>query len=440
MKDILPLTAESSSEGHLVVGGCDATELAERFGTPLVVFDRATFEERAQLYSTALDPDHVHYAGKSFCCVAICELVDSLGLALDVCTGGELATALAAGFPAARITFHGNNKSEAELRAANDAGVGRIVVDSSDEIERLIACDVRTKLLIRVTPGVEAHTHEFVQTGQEDSKFGFTLHDGVALEAIKRAMEVPGCEFVGLHAHIGSQIFELAAFDLAIERLAALAGDAHRAHGAEVRELNLGGGLGIAHTRDEMAPDPREAVDRMRAAIARSFGQQDLPLPDVFVEPGRSIVGAAAVTLYRVGTVKRIPGVRTYVSMDGGMSDNIRPALYGARYEAFLANRMDAPEGPRVTVAGKHCESGDILIKDVHLPDDVAPGDLLCVPATGAYTYSMASNYNRVPRPPVVMVVDGDATVIVERETENDLLRSDRRLDGSGIEQAPALG
>ena len=418
-----------------MVGGCDATELAERFGTPLVVFDRATFEERARVYSTALDPAHVHYAGKSFSCIAICELVDNLGLALDVCTGGELATALAAGFPPDRITFHGNNKSEAELRAANDAGVGRIVVDSFDEIERLVACDVRTKLLIRVTPGVEAHTHEFVQTGQEDSKFGFTLHDGVALEAIKRVTEVPGCEFVGLHAHIGSQIFELAAFDLAIERLAALAGDANSAHGAEVRELNIGGGLGIAHTRDEMTPDPGEAVGRMRAAIARSFGDQGLPLPEVFVEPGRSIVGAAAVTLYRIGTIKRIPGVRIYVSMDGGMSDNIRPALYGARYEAFLANRMDAPEGPRVTVAGKHCESGDILIKDVHLPDDVAPGDLLCVPATGAYTYSMASNYNRVPRPPVVMVADGAATVIVERETENDLLRLDRRLDGSPIER-----
>ena len=433
VKDILPLTAESSSEGHLVIGGCDATELAERFGTPLVVFDRATFEDRARLYSTALEPDHVHYAGKSFSCVAICELVDSLGLALDVCTGGELATALAAGFPPARITFHGNNKSEAELRAANEAGVGRIVVDSFDEIERLVVCDVRTKLLIRVTPGVEAHTHEFVQTGQEDSKFGFTLHDGVALEAIKRATEVPGCELVGLHAHIGSQIFELAAFELAIERLAALAGEAKRAHGAEVHELNLGGGLGIAHTRDEMTPDPAGAVDRMRAAVAQSFGDHGLSLPDVFVEPGRSIVGAAAVTLYRIGTVKRIPGVRTYVSMDGGMSDNIRPALYGARYEAFLANRMDVPEGPRVTVAGKHCESGDILIKDVHLPDDVAPGDLLCVPATGAYTYSMASNYNRVPRPPVVMVERGEAVVIVERETDDDLMRLDRRLTGSAL-------
>jgi len=433
MKDVLPITASASPEGHLVVGGCDAVELAERFGTPVVVFDRSTFEARARLYSGALAADHVHYAGKSFCCVAICQLVDELGLSLDVCTGGELATALAAGFPTGRITFHGNNKSDAELRTANEVGVGRIVVDSFDEIDRLAACGVETKLMIRVTPGVEAHTHEYVQTGQEDSKFGFTLHDGVALEAIKRTSEVPGCELVGLHAHIGSQIFELAAFDLAIDRLAGLAAEAKRAHGAEIRELNVGGGLGIAHTRDEMTPDPREAVARMRAAVEKSFTREGLSVPDLFVEPGRSIVGPTSVTLYRVGTVKRIPGVRTYVSMDGGMSDNIRPALYGARYEAFLANRMDAPEGPRVTVAGKHCESGDILIKDIHLPDDIAAGDLLCVPATGAYTYAMASNYNRIAKPPVVMVEDGQATVIVERESESDLLRFDRKLDGSSL-------
>ena len=433
MKDILPLSAEMSPDGHLIVGGIDAVELAERFGTPLVVFDRATFEARARTYASALDPSQVHYAGKSFCCLAICELVDSLGLSLDVCTGGELATALAAGFPPSRITFHGNNKSEAELKAAQEAGVGRVVVDSFDEIDRLAACDVKTKLMIRVTPGVEAHTHEFVQTGQEDSKFGFTLHDGIALEAIKRASEVPGCDLAGLHAHIGSQIFELAAFDLAIDRLADLAAEAKSAHSFEVRELNVGGGLGIAHTRDEMTPDPAEAVARMSQAIEKSFSSRGLTIPRIFVEPGRSIVGPSAVTLYRIGTVKRIPGVRTYVSMDGGMSDNIRPALYGARYEAFLANRMDAPEGPRVTVAGKHCESGDILIKDVHLPDDIAVGDLLCVPATGAYTYAMASNYNRVPKPPVVMVEEGAATVIVERETTHDLLRLDRRLDGSTL-------
>jgi len=433
MRKVLPDTASSDADGVLSVGGCRADELADRFGTPLIVFDRATFEERARSFAAPLGPERVYYAGKAFCCVAICELLRDLGLSLDVCSGGELATALAAGFPAERIMFHGNNKSSAELDRARGAGVGRIAVDSFEEIERLADARVETKLLVRVTPGVEAHTHEFVQTGQEDSKFGFTLHDGIALDAIKRASEVPGCELVGLHAHIGSQIFEMAAFELAIERLAELAREAAANHGFVTRELDIGGGLGIAHTEDELTPDPHASVARILAAVERSFAARDLPVPELFVEPGRAIVGSSAVTLYRVGTVKRIPGVRTYVSVDGGMSDNIRPALYSARYSAFLAERMEAPEGPMVTIAGKHCESGDVLIKDVHLPDDVAPGDLLCIPATGAYTYSMASNYNRVPRPPVVMVNDGVATEIVARETEADLLRLDRRLDGSAL-------
>ena len=429
---VFPDTAEVA-EGRLSIGGCDTAALAERFGTPLIVFDRATFEARARSFAAALTPERVFYAAKAFCCVAACELVDSLGLSLDVCTGGELSTALAARFPAERILFHGNNKSFAELAAAKEAGLGRIVADSFEELDRIAQAGIRSKLLVRITPGVEAHTHEFVQTGQEDSKFGFTLVDEVALEAVKRADEVPGCELVGLHAHIGSQIFELAAFDLAVKRLADFAATARERLSFETRELNLGGGLGIAHTKDEITPDPSEAVARMVAAVAREFSSRGLAVPDLAIEPGRAIVGASTVTIYEVGTVKRIPGVRTYVSVDGGMSDNVRPALYGARYEAFIADRMDAPPGPRVTVAGKHCESGDVLIHDVHLPDDVAPGDLLCIPATGAYTYSMASNYNRVPRPPVVMVEDGDATEVVARETHLDLLRLDRRVDGSPL-------
>jgi diaminopimelate decarboxylase len=246
-------------------------------------------------------------------------------------------------------------------------------------------------------------------------------------------MEIPGCRLVGLHAHIGSQIFEMAAFELAARRVAAFAATARDELGLEVEELNLGGGLGIAHTVDEMTPAPGASVDRIHRAVEDEFRAHGMPAPALFVEPGRSIVGSSAVTVYTVGTVKSIPGVRTYVSVDGGMSDNIRPALYGARYEAFLANRMSAPGGPRVTVSGKHCESGDVLIRDVHLADDVAPGDLLCIPATGAYTYSMANNYNHVPRPAVVMVANGDATVIVERETHEDLIRLDRRLDGSRV-------
>ena len=404
--------------------------LSEEFGTPLIVFDRTTFVARAEAFAAAVDRPNVFYAGKAFLCIAVCRLLDELGLSLDVCTGGELATAKAAGFPPERTIFHGNNKSERELSDALEWGIGRIVVDSFHEIERLSSLDAKTRLLLRLTPGVEAHTHEFVQTGQEDSKFGFTLAGDVAMKAVEETMEISGSELVGVHAHIGSQIFEMTAFDLAAERLADFLKQAKDTLGFEVSELNLGGGLGIAHTKDEMTPDPTESATRIREGVERLFGERGLRIPSLLVEPGRAIVGSAAVTVYEIGTVKRIPGVRTYVSVDGGMSDNIRPPLYGARYEAFLANRTDDDLGAVVTIAGKHCESGDVLIKDVHLPDDVEPGDLLCIPATGAYTYSMANNYNRVPRPPVVLVHEGQATEIVRRETYEDLLQLDRVLDG----------
>ena len=428
MKEILPDSAHIEG-GRLLIGGCDTTVLARQFGTPLLVFDHSTFEARAKAFADVVGPPGVFYAGKAFLCVALCRLLDDLGLGLDVCAGGEVATARSAGFPAAHAVFHGNNKSAGELRDALEWGIGRVVVDSFDELDRLQDLDARTKLLVRVTPGVEAHTHEFVQTGQEDSKFGFTLAGGVALEGLRRAMKTAHSEVIGVHAHIGSQIFELAAFDLAVRRVADFLEEARRELGFVARELNLGGGLGIAHTRDELTPDPREALGRITQTMEREFVARDLEVPALAVEPGRAIVGAAIVTLYEVGTVKRIPGVRTYVSVDGGMSDNIRPPLYGARYEAFLANRADASSGPRVTIAGKHCESGDVLIEDVHLPDDVAPGDLLCIPATGAYTYSMANNYNRVPRPAVVMVHEGEAKEIIRRETYEDVLQLDRTLD-----------
>ena len=429
---ILPDTA-TTVDGRLHLAGQDVGALAERFGTPLILLDRATLETRAKAYSSVVEPSHVFYAGKALCCVAVCQIVDSLGLSLDVCSGGELETARRAGFPMERIIFHGNNKSVAELERARDLGVGRIVVDSYEEIARLEAVKATSKLIVRITPGVEAHTHEFVQTGQEDSKFGFTLAEGIALEALRRANAVSTTELVGIHAHIGSQIFELGAFDLAVQRLADFLRVAKDEFGFEAQEMNLGGGLGIAHTKDEMTPDPAESVLRILAAVEREFGAAGLAKPDVFIEPGRSLVGSSAVTVYRVGTVKKIPGVRTYVAVDGGMSDNIRPALYGARYEAFLPNRMDDRAGPRVTVCGKHCESGDILIKDVHLPADVAEGDLLCIPATGAYTYSMANNYNRITRPAIVLVEDDKAIEIVRRETLDDLLKLDRRIDGSAV-------
>lgn len=433
MNEVLPTTARVTESGHLEIGGCDAVELADTYGTPVLVLDRATLEERARSFSSVIDASRVYYAGKALCCVGVLEVVKDLGLGLDVCSGGELTTAMAAGFPPERIIFHGNNKSVAELEMAREAGVARIVVDSFEEIERIAEAKVETKLLVRITPGVEAHTHEFVQTGQEDSKFGFSLADDIAMQAVQRAMEVPGCTLTGVHAHIGSQIFELSAFDLAIQRLASFLATAKERVGFEATELNVGGGLGIAHTEDETTPDPAESSTRIVQAVEREFAARGLRVPTVFIEPGRATIGSSTVTLYRVGTVKKIPGVRTYVSVDGGMSDNIRPALYGARYEAVLANRMSAPPGPRVTVAGKHCESGDVLIKDVHLPEDVAPGDLLCIPATGAYTYSMANNYNRIPRPPIVMVADGHALEIVRRETYEDLLDLDRHADGTEI-------
>ena len=432
MKHVFPDTA-AVKEGHLHIGGCDAVELAAAFGTPLIVLDKATFVRRAEDYASAVGAPHVYYAGKSFLCVAVCEMLDELGLGLDVCSGGELSVALAAGFPAERIIFHGNNKSALELDAARRAGVGRIAVDSFEEIERIADAGVDCKLLIRVTPGVEAHTHEFVQTGQEDSKFGFGLADGAAFEAVKRCLSIRPARLVGLHAHIGSQIFEMAAFDLAVQRFAGFCERLKKDLGFEPEELDLGGGLGIAYTEDETAPDIKDSLQQTIDTLDREFKARGLTLPRLYVEPGRSIAGPSAVTIYEVGTVKTIPGIRTYVSVDGGMSDNIRPALYGSRYEARLANRMDALGGPPVTVSGKHCESGDVLIKDVALPADVAPGDLLVIPATGSYTYSMASNYNHITRPPVVLVEDGRATEIVRRESHEDLLRLDRRLNGSPL-------
>jgi diaminopimelate decarboxylase len=435
--DVFPDTAEVSPAGHLLVGGCDVTTLADEHGTPLILFDRATLANRAAAFAQAVPPENVLYAGKAFCCVAVCEILRDLGLGLDVCTGGELATALAAGFPPERIVFHGNNKSIDELVMARDAGVGRVVADSFDELHRLNEIGWPHKVLVRVTPGVEAHTHEYVQTGHEDSKFGFTLADGIALSALRTAAGL-SLDLAGLHAHIGSQIFDKDAFELAAARLAGLAGEARTALGIELRELDLGGGLGIAYTADDDPPEPAELVRSIARVATDAFAERDLGTPEILFEPGRALAGPAGVTVYRVGTVKRIPRARghadqpdrVYVSVDGGMSDNPRYALYGATYEAALANRMTEDATLWCSVAGKHCESGDLLIRDVRLPADVAPGDLLCIPATGAYTYSMSSNYNRLPRPPVVLVDDGDARVVVRREGYDDVLRLDVPLGG----------
>jgi diaminopimelate decarboxylase len=423
---VWPATARVDDDGVLVVGGLRVTDLAADFGTPAYILDEDDVRGRMRAWRAAFGTGaDVCYAGKAFLCTALARWVDEEGLGLDVCTGGELAVAQRAGFPAERLVLHGNNKSVAELTAALDYRVGRIVVDSLDEIDRLTALGRSTRVLLRVTPGVEAHTHDYVATGQEDQKFGFSLASGAAAEAVRRVLAVPALELVGLHAHIGSQIFDTAGFGLAAHRMVQLLADMRDEHGVELRELDLGGGLGIAYTSQDAPLPVDEVAERLRTLVAKECAAAGLAEPRLAVEPGRALVGPSTVTVYEVGTVKHLPGLRTYVSVDGGMSDNIRTALYGARYTARLVSRRSGAEQQVVTLVGKHCESGDIVAHDIPLPADLAPGDLVAVPASGAYHRSMASNYNHVPRPPVVAVREGAARVIVRRETVEDLLALD---------------
>lgn len=410
--------------------GLDAARIAEEFGTPTFVYDEDELRRRCREYVAGFGPDAVAYAGKAFLCTAMARLIAEEGLHLDCSTGGELHVARHAGVPAARIVLHGNNKSEAELRAALDAGVGRIVVDSFDELDRLEALagelGVEPRVLVRVTPGVEAHTHEYIETGTEASKFGFTLTDGIAHAAVRRVVASGALHLAGLHCHIGSQIYRLEAFERAIERLAALAAQAQRDPGVEIEELNLGGGLSARYLSDDRELDIGEYATFLRGAVAQSWKAEELEvMPAVMVEPGRSIVAPGAITLYRVGTVKEIPGIGTYVAVDGGMSDNPRPVLYGAGYEAYLPERLDEARPLHCTVVGKHCEQGDVLVAHACLPAGVRVGDLLATPTTGAYGYAMASNYNKVTRPAVVFVRAGEARLVVRRETADDLVRLD---------------
>ena len=410
----------------------DLEALAEQFGTPLFVYDEDELRRRCREYAAHFGAANVAYAGKAFLCSAMARLVADEGLGLDVATGGELHVALRAGFPAGRITFHGNNKSDAELAAAVDADVGRIVADSSDELDRLerVAAE-RTggrelDVLVRVTPGVEAHTHEFIETGTERSKFGFTVSAGVARDAALRVARSPRLRLAGLHCHIGSQIYRLDSYARTVEIVAGLAAELVAATGEPLDELNFGGGLGARYLADDPLLEVAEYAKTLHEALAAAAAAHGLvPSPRLGVEPGRSIAASAAITLYRVGTVKQIPGVGTYVAVDGGMSDNPRPVLYGAGYEAFAPARIDADRTLACTIVGKHCEQGDVLVADAHLPAGVRPGDLLATPTTGAYGYAMASNYNKVPRPAVVFVRNGEARVVVRRETEDDLLRLD---------------
>jgi len=414
-RHLLPMTAAVGDGGRLSVGGVDLLDIAAEWGTPAFVYDEAHLRARCREAVDAFG-DGVAYASKAFLCKAMAALAYEEGMHIDVSTGGELHVALAAGVPAERLVFHGNNKSEAELARALEVGVGRIIVDSFDEIDRLERMGAEAFVLLRVTPGIEAHTHEYVMTGQEDSKFGFSIASGAAARAVERVRTLPSIELLGLHAHIGSQVFLLHSFQKEVEVLAPFFAP------LGLPELVIGGGLGVAYVVGEESP----TIYEWSAAIREACTAAGVPAETrVTAEPGRSIVAAAAVTLYTVGTIKQLPGIRTYVAVDGGMSDNPRPVLYGSGYEAFLPRATDAERPKQATIVGKHCESGDVLVRDACLPDDLAVGDVLATPVTGAYGHSMASNYNKVTRPPVLFVRDGQVRPVVRRETLDDLLHLD---------------
>ena len=432
-------TTSRKVDGDLVVGGVSLPELVADVNTPAYVLDEADFRARARAFREAFASYDVFYAGKAFLCTTVARWVAEEGLCLDVCSDGELTVALRAGFDPARIGYHGNTKTEPELRRAVAEGVGRIIVDSFDEIERLerVTASVVSAgssngpqpVMVRVTAGVEAHTHEYIATAHEDQKFGFSITSGDALEAVRRVVAAPGLELLGLHSHIGSQIFDTSGFEVAARRVLALHAQVGSEVGVTMPELDLGGGFGIAYTTQDDPSDPAQLAIEMSKIVEHECRALGVPEPRLSIEPGRAIVGPAMCTVYTVGTVKQVEldggAVRTYVSVDGGMSDNIRTALYDADYSCTLASRAsDAP--PVLTrVVGKHCEAGDVVVKDEFLPGDVRPGDLVAVPSTGAYCRSMASNYNHALRPPVVAVRDGVATTVLRRETVDDLLATD---------------
>jgi len=429
--------ARDAATGAVTVAGVDVRELAAEHGTPAYVMDEDDFRARCRAWREAFDEAgrttgagaDVYYAGKAFLSRAVVRWLHEEGLNLDVCSGGELAVALEAGMPAERIAFHGNNKSRHELEQAVKAGVGHVVVDSFEEIARLAwaaqQLGVRQRVLVRVTVGVEAHTHEFIATAHEDQKFGLSLTGGQAEEAVRRVLNLPSLELAGVHSHIGSQIFDTAGFEVAARRVVGLLVRIRDEHGLELPEIDLGGGLGIAYTSEDDPSEPSVIAAALAEIVQRECAAAGLATPRMSVEPGRAIVGPTAFTLYEVGTVKPLEGLRTYVSVDGGMSDNIRTALYDAEYSVTLASRASEAEPMLSRVVGKHCESGDIVVRDAFLPADTTAGDLLAVAATGAYCRSMASNYNHALRPPVIAVRDGVSRVLVRRETEEDLLRLD---------------
>lgn len=425
-------TSRQNQHGHLEIGGVDALYLAEKYGTPLYVYDVALIRERAksfkQAFITAGLKAQVAYASKAFSSVAMIQLAEEEGLSLDVVSGGELYTAVAAGFPAERIHFHGNNKSREELRMALEHRIGCIVVDNFYEISLLEDLCKETghsiDVLLRITPGVEAHTHDYITTGQEDSKFGFDLHNGQTERAIEQVLQSEHIQLLGVHCHIGSQIFDTAGFVLAAEKIFKKLDEWRESYSYVSKVLNLGGGFGIRYTEDDEPLHATEYVEKIIEAVKENAARYGFDIPEIWIEPGRSLVGDAGTTLYMVGSQKEVPGVRQYVAVDGGMNDNIRPALYQAKYEAATANRIGEAHDKTVSIAGKCCESGDMLIWDIDLPE-VREGDLLAVFCTGAYGYSMANNYNRIPRPAVVFVENGEDHLVVKRETYEDIVKLD---------------
>lgn len=422
-----------NSKGHLTIGGCDTVQLAEQFGTPLYVMDENQIRRNCRSYQSSFEKHYkgkgmTVYASKAFNCKAICRIIEEEGLGLDVASGGELYTAIQAGFPAARIHFHGNNKTEQEIRLALEYEIGHFIADNLTELQTIdqLASEAGkvAHVSLRIKPGIDAHTHSFIQTGQIDSKFGFALETGEAMEAVKFALKYKNIDLKGVHCHIGSQIFESSPFVLAAEVMLQFIADIKKETGIEIEELNLGGGFGI-HYAEEDAPLPYDQyMELVSTAVFHKCDELGLKVPFIFIEPGRSMVGETGITLYQVGGIKKIPEVRTYVSINGGMTDNPRYILYQAKYTALIANKANQPAETKVTIAGKCCESGD-LIQENTLIQKPEVGDILAVLSTGAYNYSMASNYNRNPRPAVVMVKDGESRVVVRRESYEDLIRND---------------
>ncbi|MEJ6626640.1 MAG: diaminopimelate decarboxylase [Actinomycetes bacterium] len=426
-------------DGALVIGGCKASSLAQEFGTPLFVIDEGDFKSRINSWKSALNTNfgesagEVYYASKSFISVEVAKWISEAGIGIDVCTGGELAVALAASFPANRIEVHGNNKSEEEIRIAIEVGVAKIVIDSIQEIERVDrlakTAGKVVKVLLRITPGVEAHTHEAIATAHEDVKFGFSIASGAAWKAIITTQNASNLALEGLHCHIGSQIFENEGFILATKKLLELSAKFRDEFKSELSELDLGGGYGIAYLAGDKTFEPNKVMAALAELVKSECNRHNLKVPKISIEPGRAIAGPTTTTLYEVGTTKDVEldggKTRRYIAVDGGMSDNIRPGLYGAKYSAILANRTSSSDPIDSRVVGKHCESGDIIIRDIDLPSDIAPGDILAIPATGAYGRSMASNYNHMLKPAVISVANGAARTILRRETEADLLALD---------------